>query len=218
MSDQMLDYFAQISQIPRQSKNEAAIAAWLEGWAREHGFETRRDSVGNLLISAGGSPGMESAPTVVLQGHLDMVCEKTPDSPHDFSKDPIELVQDGEWLTANQTTLGADNGIAIAMAMAVLTDSDTPHPPIEVLLTVDEETGLTGTQLRARSRAGRAHDVWDDYHSRIIDNQELRPPRATAGWLAWPPCLLSAFRTRSGRAGWPLLRAQQHPDRAGSRS
>ncbi len=140
----VIGYFEQVSRIPRRSRQEAAIARWLEGWAHERGLATRRDAVGNLLIAAPGNHGLEERDTVVLQGHLDMVCEKTPDSPHDFSKDPISLVYEGEWLTADRTTLGADNGIAIAMAMAILDDADAAHPPLELLFTIDEETGLTG--------------------------------------------------------------------------
>lgn len=116
----ILKWFEQIAKIPRRSKHEAQIRAWILHWSEQHGFTSRVDSIGNVLVEVPGTEGYEQSPTVVLQGHLDMVCEKTPDSTHDFSKDPIELVygEDG-WLRANQTTLGADNGIAIAMAMAV---------------------------------------------------------------------------------------------------
>jgi len=143
-TERVLGFFEQVSRIPRRSRDEGRIADWLTGWAQERGLEVRRDAVGNLLIAAPGRGGLEGAPTVVIQGHLDMVCEKTPDSPHDFSKDPIQLVRDGEWLRADRTTLGADNGIAIAMSLAVLDDPDAVHPPLELLFTIDEETGLTG--------------------------------------------------------------------------
>ena len=144
MTKKILDAFTQISQIPRCSKNEAQICAWLVDWAKEHGFEVETDEVENILIRVPASAGYEAAPIVVLQGHVDMVCEKTPESIHDFSKDPIELVYEGEWLSANQTTLGADNGIALAMAMVAATDEELEHPAMELLFTVDEETGLTG--------------------------------------------------------------------------
>lgn len=141
---EVLKWFEAISQIPRRSKEEERIVEWLVGWGKEHGFPTKTDAVGNTLIEVPGTAGYESSPTVVLQGHMDMVCEKTPDSDHDFTKDPIKLVYDGDWLTADRTTLGADNGIALAMAMVAALDTDTPHPPLELLFTVDEETGLTG--------------------------------------------------------------------------
>jgi dipeptidase D len=141
---EILKAFEEISKIPRCSKNEQQIAEWLMDWAKEHNFEAKMDSVMNIVIKVPGSPGFENSPIVVIQGHMDMVCEKTPDSPHDFSKDPIKFVYEGEWLTADRTTLGADNGIAIAMAMVMAVDKETPHPPLELLFTVDEETGLTG--------------------------------------------------------------------------
>ncbi len=141
----ILHWFSAISQIPRKSGNEEQIRQWLLDWAKEHGCGAKTDTVGNVVIQVPASAGYEQAPIVVLQGHMDMVCERTKDSTHDFSKDPIQLVHDGEWLKAKDTTLGADNGIAIAMALAVV-DGDFPHPPIELLFTVDEETGLTGAQ------------------------------------------------------------------------
>jgi dipeptidase D len=143
-TNDILKWFGEISKIPRCSKNEAAICKWLLDWAAENGFETKTDKVENVLIKVPGTAGYENSPVVVIQGHVDMVCEKTPDSDHDFSKDPIKMVYDGEWLTADRTTLGADNGIAIAMAMTAALSPDVPHPPLELLFTVDEETGLTG--------------------------------------------------------------------------
>lgn len=143
-TQRVLDFFRPIAEIPRPSKAEEQIAQWLEDWAAQRNLSTRRDEVGNLVIASPGSPGCESAPTVVLQGHMDMVCEKAPDAPRDPATQGVSLVFVGEWLTADRTTLGADNGIAIAMALALLDDPNAKHPPIEVLLTVDEETGLTG--------------------------------------------------------------------------
>lgn len=141
----ILRWFSAISEIPRESRNEAQIRNWLVNWAKEHGCSSKTDDVGNVVIQVPATAGYEQSPTVVLQGHMDMVCEKTKDSDHDFAVDPIQLVHDGEWLTAVDTTLGADNGIAIAMALAVV-DGGFAHPPIELLFTVDEETGLTGAQ------------------------------------------------------------------------
>jgi len=136
--------FEEINKIPRCSKNEKAIADWLLAWARAHGLEARTDKVMNVVIDVPATAGYEKAPALVFQGHMDMVCEKTKDSTHDFAKDPIGLVFEDGWLTADRTTLGADNGIALAMALTVALDEDTPHPPLELLFTVDEETGLTG--------------------------------------------------------------------------
>ena len=146
MTEKVLKCFEEISKIPRRSKNEEKIRAWLQDWAKEHQFTSKTDATGNLLIKVPASAGYEDAPIVILQGHLDMVCEKRPESSHDFSKDPIKLVYQDEWLTADGTTLGADNGIAIAMAMVVATDDAIEHPALELLFTVDEETGLTGAR------------------------------------------------------------------------
>ncbi|HNV69239.1 MAG TPA: aminoacyl-histidine dipeptidase [Candidatus Ozemobacteraceae bacterium] len=140
----ILDHFERLSAVPRASKKEQAIAAWLEAWATKRGLPVKKDQVGNLLISVPASRGREKALPVILQGHMDMVCEKTPDSPHNFDTDPIRLVRDGDWLHADRTTLGADNGIAIAMAMAVAESTDLVHPPLELLFTVDEESGMSG--------------------------------------------------------------------------
>jgi len=141
---EILDCFETISAIPRCSKHEEKIGAFLLDWAGENGFRAKKDKAGNVLIKVPASPGYETSPTVVVQGHMDMVCEKTADSPHDFAKDPIRFVFEGEWLKADHTTLGADNGIALAMAMVLALDKSLAHPPLELLFTVDEETGLTG--------------------------------------------------------------------------
>ena len=148
ITQDILRIFEQISQIPRQSKHEEAISAWLVNWAEERGIKVWRDDVLNVFMSVPATKGYEDRPIVVLQGHMDMVCEKTPDSNHDFQKDPIEFVYKGDWLYANKTTLGADNGIALAYAMAIV-ESDIPHPELELLFTVDEETGLTGANALA---------------------------------------------------------------------
>ncbi len=137
-------HFHNLSQIPRCSGNEEAAGQHVIDSAEKHGLTWKKDHVGNIVIKKPATAGMESRPACVIQGHLDMVCEKNKDTQHDFSKDAIKLVVNGEWLEADGTTLGADNGIAIAMAMAVMESSDIPHPPMEFLFTVDEETGLTG--------------------------------------------------------------------------
>ncbi|MDA8140126.1 MAG: aminoacyl-histidine dipeptidase [Desulfobacteraceae bacterium] len=145
----VLEYFERISAIPRCSRNEGRIGQWLREWALGIGYEVSGDPAGNLVVRVPASPGVAQAPTVVIQGHMDMVCEKTPDSPHDFHRDPIRCIQDGEWLRADRTTLGADNGIAIAYAMALVEDRSLAHPPLELLFTVDEETGLNGVKKLA---------------------------------------------------------------------
>jgi dipeptidase D len=142
--DQIIELFQQISAIPRCSGNEHRISQWLGNRASDMGFENQRDSAGNLVIRVPASPGYENGPVVVLQGHMDMVCEKTADATHDFQEDPISFVFDGNWLKADGTTLGADNGIALAVALALAEDKSVAHPPLELLFTVDEESGLTG--------------------------------------------------------------------------
>ena len=143
-TQKILRLFEKISAIPRGTKREAALSSWLQAWAGERGYSYSVDDAGNLLIRVPATPGSESAPGLVLQGHMDMVCEKTPDSSHDFTKDPIVPIIDGEWLRADRTTLGADNGIAIALAMALIEDSSVAHPPLELLFTVEEEVGIGG--------------------------------------------------------------------------
>ncbi|MEA1986807.1 MAG: aminoacyl-histidine dipeptidase [Candidatus Marinimicrobia bacterium] len=140
----LLDLFQEINNIPRCSKKEERISNWLVDWAKENNLEAIRDDVENVLIKVPATKGLEKNPTVIIQGHMDMVCEKTPDSPHDFSKDAIENIIDGDWLHANKTTLGADNGIALAFGLEIARDKEIAHPPLELLFTVDEETGLTG--------------------------------------------------------------------------
>jgi dipeptidase D len=144
--------FAQISAIPRPSGKEGRIRAFLQTLARQHGLESHADETGNLVIRVPATSGCESAPTVVLQAHLDMVCEKTPDSPHDFSRDPIRLMvgreaETGELIVrADQTTLGADNGLGLAMALGSALSPEVVHGPLELLFTVEEETGLNGAR------------------------------------------------------------------------
>ncbi|MCF8412447.1 MAG: aminoacyl-histidine dipeptidase [Melioribacteraceae bacterium] len=137
-------YFAEMSTVPRPSKKEGKIVEWAKKFALDNGFEVIGDEVKNLLIKVPASKGYESKQTIVLQGHVDMVCEKNKGTEHDFDKDPIVLLKEDGWITADGTTLGADNGIGVAAAMAVATDPECIHGPIELLLTVDEETGLTG--------------------------------------------------------------------------
>ncbi|MDO5664038.1 MAG: aminoacyl-histidine dipeptidase [Bacteroidia bacterium] len=138
------NYFHDITQIPRPSKKEEKIIAYLLDFAKEHNLEAKKDKAGNVLITKPATPGKEYLQTVILQSHVDMVCEKNSDVTHDFDNDPIETIIDGDWVKANGTTLGADNGIGVAAQLAVLAANDIAHGKIETLFTVDEETGLTG--------------------------------------------------------------------------
>lgn len=137
-------YFHELTQIPRPSKKEGKIIAYLLDFANKHNLESKKDEAGNVLITKRATKGKENCPTVILQGHVDMVCEKNNDTEHDFDNDPIETYVDGDWLKARGTTLGADNGIGVAAALAILSDDNIVHPRLECLFTVDEETGLTG--------------------------------------------------------------------------
>lgn len=137
-------YFHEITQVPRPSKKEERILAYLVDFAQKHGLSYKQDAVGNLVISKPATAGYEDRETVVLQSHVDMVCEKNADVVFDFDQDPIRTVIDGEWLRADGTTLGADNGVGCAAELAILAATDLEHGPIECLFTVDEETGMTG--------------------------------------------------------------------------
>ena len=132
-------YFEEISQIPRGSGNEKAISDYLKSFGEKLGFETIQDEALNIIIRKPATKGYENCPGVILQGHMDMVCEKNKDTDHDFEKDPLKLRIIDDNIYATGTTLGADNGIAVAMGMAVLASNDLEHPPIEVLVTTDEE-------------------------------------------------------------------------------
>ncbi len=137
-------HFDAIRRVPRPSRHEERIISFVRSWASDHGFEVREDARGNMVVSVPASAGREGAPTVVLQGHLDMVCEKNAGVTHDFMTDGIEVEVDGDWVRAAGTTLGADNGLGVAAAMAVAVDPNVEHGPLELLLTLDEETGLHG--------------------------------------------------------------------------
>mgnify|MGYP000849562306 CR=1 FL=1 len=142
--ERVYHYFEEICQIPRPSKKEEKIAKYLVEFGHQHNLETIQDKTGNVIIRKPASKGMENRKSVVLQSHIDMVCEKNSDIDHDFDNDPIKPFISGEWVKAKGTTLGADDGIGIAAQLAILEASDIQHGPIECLFTVDEETGLTG--------------------------------------------------------------------------
>ena len=137
-------YFEEISNIPRGSGNTKAVSDYCVNFAKERGLYVRQDELNNVVIKKSATDGNENKPGVIIQGHLDMVAEKDSDSTHDFMKDPIELIVDGDYITANKTTLGADDGIAVAVALALLDDNTVKHPELEIIFTVDEETGMYG--------------------------------------------------------------------------
>jgi len=136
--------FYEITQVPHPSKKEGKIREHLKNLLSELKVEFKEDSAGNIVAYLPATEGYENAPTVILQGHIDMVCEKNKDKKHDFENDPLTILRDDGWITADGTTLGSDNGIGVAAALAVITDTNIVHGPIEILMTVDEETGLTG--------------------------------------------------------------------------
>jgi len=137
-------FFHEITQIPRPSKKEERIIAFLKDFGKKYNLDTKTDETGNVLISKPATPGFEKRKTIIMQSHIDMVCEKNSDVIHNFDTDPIQTYIDGDWVKAKGTTLGADNGIGMSMMLAVLASENLLHPALECLFTVDEETGLTG--------------------------------------------------------------------------
>ena len=148
-TQQILKVFEEINKIPRRSKHEEKLSIWLQEWGRSRGFEVKADALNNVLIKVPATQGYEFSPTLILQGHMDMVCEKCKDSKHEFSRDPVKCICDEDWLRGDGTSIGADNGIALAIGL-VLAEAgkkgEIKHPPLELLFTVDEETGLTGVR------------------------------------------------------------------------
>ena len=138
--------FYGLTQCPRPSKHEEAAREFILNWAKERGIDARADETGNVIISVPATPGYENRKGVILQVHMDMVPQKTADKVHDFLTDPIETIIEGDWVTADRTTLGADNGMGVALAMAVAESKDLKHGPVEILVTYDEETGMTGAK------------------------------------------------------------------------
>jgi len=141
---QLWNYFHEITQIPRPSKKEKRIVDFVVKFGKDHKLETIVDNVGNVIIRKPATKGMEKRKGIIFQTHLDMVPQKNSDKKHDFEKDPIQTIIDGEWVKANGTTLGSDNGIGVSATLAVLASKEIPHGPVEALFTIDEETGMTG--------------------------------------------------------------------------
>lgn len=138
--------FANLNEVPRPSKHEERVIEFMQQFGEKQGLDTTVDSTGNVIIRKPASPGMEGRPTVILQSHLDMVHQKNAETNFDFNSEGIRSYVDGEWVTAEGTTLGADNGIGVAAIMTLLQSRDIPHPPLEALFTIDEETGMTGAK------------------------------------------------------------------------
>ena len=136
--------FADLNAVPRPSKKEEKVIAFMKDFGKKLGFETIEDEVGNVIIKKPATAGMENRKTIVMQSHLDMVHQKNNDTDFDFDTQGIEMYVDGEWVRAKGTTLGADNGLGVATIMAILESKTIPHPAIEALFTIDEETGMTG--------------------------------------------------------------------------
>ena len=136
--------FADLNAVPRPSKHEERVVAFMKSFGEGLGLETIQDETGNIIIRKPATPGMEGRPSVLLQSHVDMVHQKNSDVAFDFAAQGIDMYVDGDWVKARGTTLGADNGIGVATIMAILQSDDIPHPPLEALFTVDEETGMTG--------------------------------------------------------------------------
>ena len=144
--EKVFHFFEELCQIPHGTFDTKRISDYCVAFAKERGLEVQQDEANDVIIKKPGTKGYEDSEPVILQGHLDMVCEKTPDSDHDFKTDGLDLYVEDGYVKAKGTTLGGDDGIAIAMAMAVLDSSDIPHPPIEAVFTVDEETGMGGAE------------------------------------------------------------------------
>ncbi len=203
-------HFATLCRIPRASGNEAALRDTLQSWAESRGWACVVDEAGNLVIRKPASPGREQEVGVVLQGHLDMVCQKNAGSQHDFSRDPIcPVVQDG-WLKAEETTLGADNGIGVALALAALEDQSLSHPPLEVLLTVVEESGMDGARglkpglLHGRKLINLDTEEWGEIYLGCaggLDVNVSRPGAAAALPAGYSVHTLALTGLRGGHSG-----------------
>jgi dipeptidase D len=180
------DHFATLCAIPRPSKKEAALRDHLLAWACGRGLESEVDAAGNLLLRKPASPGCEGRPGLVLQGHLDMVCQQNAGTGHDFERDPIRPALKDGWLIAEHTTLGADNGIGVALALAALEDGELTHPPLEVLLTVDEEAGMGGARglppgtLRGRYLLNLDTEEWGEFYLGCAGGMDVEAERACA--------------------------------------
>jgi dipeptidase D len=203
-------HFQTLCAIPRASKAEAPLRQALNDWARSRGLATRVDTAGNLLISKPASAGREKHPGVILQGHLDMVCQQNEGSAHDFARDAIAATLKDGWLVAENTTLGADNGIGVALALAALEADDLAHPPLEVLLTVDEEAGMGGAQglepglLRGRHLINLDTEEWGQLYVGCAGGIDVNVSYATASEplpAGWTTARLTVSGLCGGHSG-----------------
>ncbi len=140
------NHFADLNQVPRPSKKEQRVIQFARQFGESLGLDTQVDEIGNVIIRKPASPGMENRVPIVMQAHLDMVCQKNADTDFDFDEQGIQMFVDGDWVRARGTTLGADNGLGVASIMTILASDDIEHPPLEALFTIDEETGMTGAK------------------------------------------------------------------------
>lgn len=212
-------HFDRLCAIPRASKQEAALRENLLAWAKGKGFSSRVDTAGNLILGKPASPGCEHAPGVVLQGHLDMVCQKNAGAAHDFLHDPIRPVLEAGWLRTPETTLGADNGVGVALALAALEDPDLQHPALEVLLTVDEEAGMGGARsLAPRSLSGRRMinldtEEWGQFYLGCAGGMDVESSRSIQrealphGFVVWQ---LQVDGLLGGHSGIDIHRGRGH--------
>lgn len=204
-------HFQTLCDIPRPSGHEAALRAHLIEWAKSRGLETRTDTVGNLVIAKPATPGMENRETVVLQGHLDMVAQQNAGTGHDFERDPIRLIEAEQgWIKADGTTLGADNGIGVAAALAILESDDVPHPAIEALFTIDEEAGMTGAHglsgniLTGRLLLNLDTEDWGEFYVGCAGGVDVRLTRQLAREAlpaGWTSGMISLTGLKGGHSG-----------------
>lgn len=203
-------HFATLCATPRASKQEAALVGQLADWARARGLGVRIDAAGNLLLRKPATAGREGAPGVILQAHLDMVCQKNGDSAHDFARDPIAAVERDGWLGAETTTLGADNGIGVALILAALEDDSLAHGPLEALLTVDEEAGMGGArglaagELQGRLMLNLDTEAWGEFFLGCaggLDVDVRRPGVGEAAPEGWSFCRIALRGLRGGHSG-----------------
>ncbi len=179
-------HFATLCAIPRPSRHEAALRDHLIAWARDHGIEAVVDAVGNLILKRPASPGCEDRPGVILQGHLDMVCQANAGTVHDFERDPIRAVVRDGWVVAEETTLGADNGIGVALALAALEEPGLVHPALEVLLTINEEDGMDGARglapgsLQGRTLLNLDTEEWGHFYLGCAGGVDVEVKRTLA--------------------------------------
>lgn len=203
-------HFATLCAIPRASKGEGALRDTLQAWAVVCGLNAAVDAAGNLIVRKPASPGRESSPGVILQAHLDMVCQKNADSGHDFTSDPITPVLRDGWLTASGTTLGADNGIGVALILAVLEDASLDHGPLEALLTVDEEAGMGGARglapgiLQGSLMLNLDTEEWGEFYLGCAGGLDVNVERAGMGEplpAGYQACRISLRGLRGGHSG-----------------